>query len=460
MIYVASFAVTFCVIDCLFSCMRPTPAFIRSLRWASFAPQSASDIVATVQYAAEHDLPIHARGSGSGVAGESLGPGLVLDMSRYLSRIRFGDDETVATVQSGVVLADLNRTLRQAGRRYGPDPATRSITTMGSVLATNASGSHFLRSGSPRDTVESMRVVTVDGELIELSQHSVNDDDTAGRLARGIIEISNQFGTLIQSHTKSTRLQGGYRLDDVVDRSGQVDLAKFIVGSQGTLALIVDATVRTEAIPAHRGVVLLFFHRLDSAARCAVASLKHGPVACDLMDRRLLQIARDSESRFSQILPREAEAMLLIELQGESLEELNDRLNVARDELSRGTDGAFSSIATVKQAERDLYWALCRRVIPRLSRVRSSQVPLPFTDDLSTPPEQLPNVITAIQDTLKRNQTTATFFAHAGHGQLNVRPFLDLGDPKDRAACKPCLNRSPKWSGVMAAKSAWRMQQA
>ena len=395
-------------------------------------PRTASDVVATAQYAAEHDLAIHPRGSGSGVAGESIGPGLVLDFSRYMQRITTSDDRSRVTVQSGVMLADLNRSLRHEGRWYGPDPMTRSITTMGSVLATNASGSHYLRSGSARDTVESMRVVTVDGELIEMNRHRASDESAAGRLARGIVEIRNQFRESIDRFSAAPASRGGYRLDDVVDETDQVDLAKFMAGTQGTLGIMIDATVRTESIPAHRGVVLLFFYRLDSAARGAVRAANHGVVACDLMDRRLLRIALETDTRFEKVLPREAEAMLLIEIQGESLGDLFDRLSVIREDLTRGSDGAFSSVDTVEPSESDLYWALSRRVIPRLARVKGPLAPLPFTDDIWVPPVNLPDVLTAVQDTLKRLETTATFFAHAGHGELDIRPFLNLADSGDR----------------------------
>ncbi len=395
-------------------------------------PRTVADVIATVQYAAEHDLSLHPRGAGSGVAGESLGRGLVIDFSRFMRRITVAPDGSTVTVQSGAVLAEVNRSLRPLQRRFGPDPVTRSITTMGSVLATNASGSHCLRSGSARDTIDSMRIVTIEGELLELSRHHKDDGGTEGRLARGVAEIRHQFQTLIDKRAGAPKSRGGYRFDDIVDEAGNVDLAKFLVGSQGTLGILVDATVRTESIPTHRGVALMFFHRLDSAARCAVAALHHGLVACDLMDRRLLQIARDTDPRFAKLLPREAEAMVLIEIQGESLGDLYDRLAILQQELASGPDGAFASVDTVRQSERDLYWALSRRVIPRLYRFKGSESPLPFTEDLSVPPASLPDVLTAIQDTLKRNQTTATVFAHAGHGQLHLRPFLDLGNANDR----------------------------
>ncbi|TWU08345.1 anaerobic glycerol-3-phosphate dehydrogenase subunit C [Stieleria varia] len=399
-------------------------------------PQTASDVIAVMEYADQHDLAIHARGGGSGSAGESIGRGLVMDFSRYMRRIDASSDGALVTLQSGSTLAELNRNVAKHGRWFGPDPMTRSITTIGGVLSTNASGSHFLRSGSARDAISSMRVVTADGNLLDLSVHRVDEPGPAGRLARGLLEIRNQYREQIEAQSTMPACRGGYRLDglfgeDTTGHGVTVDLAKFMVGTQGTLALIVDATVRTELIPKHRGVLLLFFHRLEFAARCAVRALEHGLVACDMMDRRLLEIARETESRFASILPRETEAMLLIELQGESLADLNDRLALVQRDLSTGPDAAFASTATTEQSQRDMFWALCRRAIPRLARVKGAGAPVPFTEDIAVPPEKLPRMLTEIQDTLKKNQTTATIFAHAGHGQLHVRPFLNLRDPED-----------------------------
>lgn len=395
-------------------------------------PRTAADVVATVKYAGEHDLSLHPRGAGTGMAGESLGKGIVLDFSRYMRRVELNEDASVATVQSGVVLGDLNRVLKSHGRWFGPDPVTRSITTMGSVLATNASGSHYLRSGSARDAIQSLRVVTIDGQLLDLHQHQPEDDDGPGKLARGVTEIKTQFQELLDQQPSAAKSRGGYRLNDVVADDGKVDLAKFMVGTQGTLGIIVDATVRTEAMPQHRGVVLLFFRRLDWAARCAVASLNHGLVACDLMGRRLLQLARESDPAIADAIPRESEAMLLLEMQGKSLDDLRDRLDVVRREFRDQSQGAFATLMTVDQKERDRYWAISRRVIARLARIKGTGAPLPFTEDIWLPHSVLPEALGDIQDILKNNQTTATLFAHAGHGHVHIRPILDLGNANDR----------------------------
>lgn len=395
-------------------------------------PRSVADVIALVQYACEQDLPLHPRGSGSGVAGESVGPGLVVDFSRYMRRMQINSGDDTVRVQAGATLAELNRQLRPMRRWFGPDPATRSITTMGGVLAVNASGSHYLRSGSARDNIDSLRVVTVDGECLELSRHHPNDPGTPGRLARGLTEIRNQYASCIEQLSDAPPARSGFRFDGVFDRDGVVDLAKFLVGTQGTLATIVEANVCTEPMPTHRGVVMMFFHRLESAARSAVRSLEYGPVACDLMGRRLLGIARETDRQFERMLPREAEAMLLLELQGESLNELNDRIRILQAELSRGPDGAFSSTAAMDQPTRDTFWALCRRVTPRLSRLKGPGMPLPFTEDIAVAADKLPEVLAAIGKTLRENQCTATIFAHAGHGQLHVRPFIDLSNSEER----------------------------
>jgi FAD/FMN-containing dehydrogenase/Fe-S oxidoreductase len=406
-------------------------------------PRSTADVVAVTQYAAEHDIPIHARGSGSGVAGESVGHGLVVDFSRYMRRMQFeqAGNPTSVNVQAGLTLAELNRNLKPHNVWFGPDPANRSVTTMGSVLAVNASGSHFLRSGSARDNVDSLRVVMVDGEWLDLSKHHPTEPGTPGRLARGLLEIKTQHQAAIEALESAPPARGGYRFDGVFEPDGRVNLAKFITGTQGSLALIVDADVRTEPRPDERGVALLFFHRLESAARAAVRSLQYGPVACDLMGRRLLGIARETERRFEVLLPREAEAMLLLEFQGKSLTELRDRIEVTCGELTHGPDAAFSTVSATDQATRDQYWALCRRVTPRLGQLKGGGLPIPFVEDIAVPPKILPEALAAIQNTLRDAESTATVFAHAGHGQLHIRPFIDLANPADREKMRVVANR-------------------
>ncbi len=435
-------------------------------------PRSAEDVIACVRYADEQNLSVHARGAGSGVAGESLGRGLVIDFSVYMRRWRPDGPpgealpgspsgkpsatqpppdavgSSLVRVQPGVVLAELNRELAPVRRQYGPDPATRSVTTMGSVLAVNASGSHFLRSGSARDTVRSIELVTASGELLELSSHWPGEPTAAGRLARGVWDVFRQHRDVIEADMRQRGTANGVRFDGVIEPfeslsanlptpQTRVNLARLIVGTQGTFGMITDATLATEPVPLHRGVALFFFRRLDAAAQGAVAAVRHGVAACDLMDRRLLEIARDTEWAFAQLLPRDAEAMILVEMQGDAVGELRGRLAKLEDELCRRQKLAFASTTTMERQQRDLYWALSRRVIPRLYRVRGDHNPVPLIEDVWVPSEAIPKALVSIQEVLRKFQITATIFAHAGHGQLHIRPFIDLASAKDTARLRP-----------------------
>ena len=396
-------------------------------------PRGLSDVVACVQYAAKNQLPIHARGAGSGVAGESLGAGLVLDFSFYMRRVLEVMEDRVR-IQPGIVHAELNRTLAPYGRLFGPDPATRSVTTMGSVLALDGSGSHWPQYGSARGRVERLQVVLADGSVIEAENVPIDQTDAdprRGEIVRRVVDlIQRHQPEITKGRPKSFVNRSGYHVYDIL-RDNQLSLADLIVGSEGTLGLITEATVRTDPRPKHRGVVLLFFDRLENAAQAALLLSTMGVSACDLMDRRLLTISREVDVRFDMIIPREAEAMLLVEQSGSDANELRERLKQVIARVQRRKKLAFDSRMTMDKEERDLFWHLARRVVPRLHRLRGSTRPIPFVEDIAIPPQALPEFLVTVQNVQKAHQVTATLFAHAVHGQLHIRPFLDLSNPDD-----------------------------
>ncbi|MCA9269036.1 MAG: FAD-binding oxidoreductase, partial [Planctomycetales bacterium] len=391
----------------------------------------SSDVVACVQYAYEHGIPIHARGAGTGLAGESLGPGIVLDFSRYLRRIvAIGDD--YVRVQPGVVHAQLNRELAARGRVFGPDPATSSVTTMGSVLAIDAAGSYWLRYGSASRHVVSLQIVTADGRMLEVGRESLMEasqaEDGRRELVGQLAELVHREAATIAAHQPRSMVnRSGYRLSGILDE-GHLDLGRLLVGSEGTLALITEATVRTQPLPGARGVALLFFDRLEAAATASLQIPPLGAVACDLMDRRLLSIAREADARYERLIPSAAEAMLLVEFHGQRPEDVRRPLAELVSKLHHAEHLCFDARTTTDPEDVEFFWQLPRRVVPMLYRLRGNERPLPFVEDIAVPPGQLPEFLRRLQDCLKRHEVTASLFAHAGHGQLHVRPFLDLGN--------------------------------
>jgi FAD/FMN-containing dehydrogenase/Fe-S oxidoreductase len=398
-------------------------------------PRNAGDVAATVVYARENQLPVHARGAGTGLAGESLGPGIVIDFSSHFRRVLAIDGDSVR-LQPGVVHERLNAQLRLQGRLFGPDPAMSHVTTMGSVVALDGCGSHWLKYGSARRHVRSLEVVLADGSMISAGQEPLVDDvshDPSPRkreLVNGLVALVKQYASAIREHQpKSLVNRCGYQVADVLT-NGHFDLARLLVGSEGTLALTTEITLGTQSLPKQQGLALLLFDRLESAARAVQEVLPFGPAACDLMDRRHLALARESNPRYDTLIPATTEALLLVEFQSDDPLELRERVRQATDRVRRRKRLAFDSRQAFTPSEMDLYWHLARKVVQTLYRLKGTTRPLPFVEDVAVPPETLPGFLVEMQNILKRHQVTATLFAHAGHGQLHLRPFLDLADPE------------------------------
>ncbi len=397
-------------------------------------PRTVEDVVKTVGYAAEHDIALFPRGGGSGLAGQSLGRGLILDFSRHMRRAQAPVGNTVR-VQCGIVQADLNRTLGAHGLLFGPDPATRSVSSIGSMLSIDAAGSHYPRYGSAGDCVQSLQVVLASGEVVELNRHAWAEDNQD---ATTTSQLASQIGLLLQRNSAlllrppwSDVARGcGYRIEKTLD-GDRVDLARLICGSEGTLGIITEATLKLDPIPAVRGVVLLFFERLDAAAKAAIDIAGEEISACDLMDRRLIEIVRDADLAYAALLPKGTEAMLLVEMQGDDPVNVRQRLNQIVQRLQRRGRMLISYRLTTDREERDWLWRLARRVIPRLYRLKGSTRALPFVEDIAIPPKRLPEFLIEVQNILKSHRVTATVFAHALHGHLDLRPFLDLSSPED-----------------------------
>ncbi|MEZ6137397.1 MAG: anaerobic glycerol-3-phosphate dehydrogenase subunit C [Pirellulaceae bacterium] len=398
-------------------------------------PRTTTDVSELLKYCQQHELAVYPRGGGSGLAGQSLGRGIVVDFSRYMRRIQTPASGTVR-VQCGVVQADLNRELGKHHLLFGPDPATRSVSSIGSMIAIDAAGSHFPRYGSAGDCVESLQVVLPSGEVVELSQHDWATDSasesTVNLIAQQVGLLLQQSSALLLRPPWSDIARGcGYRVEKVLD-GDRVNLARLMAGSEGTLGIITEATLRTAPQPNVRGLLLLFFSRLETAAKASVDLARENLAACDLMDRRLLEIARETEPTYATISPRGAEAMLLIELDGPEPAEVRQRLMQILLRLQRRGKPVVSYRLTTDNRERNLLWRLARRVIPRLYRLKGSMRPLPFVEDISIPPKRLPEFLLEVQNILKAERVTATLFSHALHGQVDLRPFMDLSNSEDQ----------------------------
>ena len=407
-------------------------------------PRGRDDVVHLTRYAQEHDLPLVPRGAGSGVAGGALGRGLVIDFSRHMTEIEHVGDQHVR-VQTGVVRDRLNERLRERGRYFPPDPANSFATTIGGMIGVDAAGSHAVRVGSTRDHVESLELVLTGGSTFEVGRESLKDhlgsrqsrtseaDDVRSdnqelkqRLISRLAQLLADNASLIaERQPPLIRNCCGYHLRTVL-ADGELHVPRLLVGSEGSLALFTEATLHTAPLPAYRGVTLLLFTELESAIRTVHAINDEQPSACDLMDRRIMSLAREAHPRFASLIPQSAEAALLIEQTGLTEREVNDRLrNVAKAARSQNKHVVVAQ-QTVDLAEIEFLWSLPKRVVPLLARVKGDRRPVPLVEDIAVPPESLHEFLRASQRVMQKHQITASLYAHAASGQVHLRPFLSV----------------------------------
>ena len=412
-------------------------------------PLHTQDVVACVQYANEHHISVHARGSGSGLAGESLGSGIIIDFAHSMRRILGFNGESIR-FQPGVILARLNQYLAKHRRMFGPDPSNPEVTTMGSVLALDNSGSHWLKYRSPRMHIEELEVVLADGSVLRLSnklnletlcaipiKRALSDPIETPTISR-LDEIQHRLRGILTTHQQTIREHTpvapvhrcGYHLSDLLEDE-HIDLTKLLVGSEGTLGLITEATVRTSPLPDNCGVLLLFFDRLDKATQASQLLVNMDISACDLLDRRLLVMARETDPRFVRSIPDDAEAMLLVEVEGDSRNDIREHLARISESIQQTHRLAFASRIALEQAEIEQAWSIPQNVIPTLYRLEGSTRAIPFIEDISVPPDKLPDVLPQIHASLQKHETTASLFGHLGHGVLHIRPFLNVDDKGD-----------------------------
>ncbi len=400
-------------------------------------PAGTADVVACVNYARENDLTIIPRGAGSNVLGASIGNGLILDFSYSMRQILAVDRDTVR-VQPGLILGDLNHHLASHGKMFGPDPSTRNISTIGGLLSLNRSGSRWLKTGTPREHVVSIEMVLASGEVVQFDsrlgqqvnpdlqnvQKSFESTQYEGRI-KTIIDRNTQLIAESQPNVKIN--QAGYHVYDIVE-GDEVDLTRLLVGSEGTLGVITEVTLRTIPIPRHRGAVLFFFHRLESAAVAAVDIASSGVVACDLMDRRLLRLARENDARYAHVIPDDAEAMLLVEFEANDDGELRKKIDGLVQRVVRRKKWAFDHRSATQQQQRDFFWRMARRAVPTLYRMQGNRRAVPFVEDMGIDPKRLPEFLKEVHAVLNHNEVTASIFSHTPQGTVHVRPFVTIGN--------------------------------
>ncbi|HEY3754093.1 MAG TPA: FAD-binding and (Fe-S)-binding domain-containing protein [Pseudonocardiaceae bacterium] len=380
-------------------------------------PRHVDDVLATIETCRTDGVPLTCRGAGTSIAGNAVGPGVVLDFSRHLNRVLSIDpDQRTATVEPGAVLDVVSSAAGRFGLRFGPDPSTHSRATIGGALANNACGARALRYGRSVDNVVDLDVATVDGTrftatALAEAPEAVRDPLTA--LVRAKLgPIRTEFG-------RFARQGSGYLLDSLLPENG-ADLARFLCGSEGTLAVTLGATVRLVTRPKATALAVLGYADLPAAAEAVPALRGTDLVALEGMDSRLVEVLR-RRGRTLPDLPAGG-GWLFAELGGDTLAEALD----AAAKLTATAD-CIDSVVVTGEAAASL-WRAREDGAGLGGRTPADQPAWPGWEDSAVPPERLAEYLREFRALLDRFSLDGLMFGHFGDGCVHSRIDFPLAD--------------------------------
>jgi FAD/FMN-containing dehydrogenase/Fe-S oxidoreductase len=406
-------------------------------------PEDAADVRAAVAVAADHDVPVLPRGAGTSLAGQAVGPGcVVLDCSRHMDSVLDVDpDARTATVQPGVVQDDLDAELADHGLKFAPDPASSNRATVGGGVGNNSTGAHSVRYGITDAYVEELRAVLADGSTLHAREvvldspeweDLVDGDDRAAEIHRTVREVVEaNHDEIADRYPDLKRCVSGYNLNKVVHENDDgdvvINLAKLLVGAEGTLGVVTEVTVSLVTVPEETAVALYCFEDLLAALRAVPVALKHDVSAVELMDDEVFRLAAESTeyAEYVEAIPEGTAAALMLELDSE----LHDDFGAAiaeTDEALLADGEAFDVVEARDDATQADLWKLRKAAIPLLMSMEGDPKPYPFIEDASVPPGELAAYVEQFQQVLADHDTSAAYFAHAGVGTLHIRPVLNL----------------------------------
>jgi FAD/FMN-containing dehydrogenase/Fe-S oxidoreductase len=433
-------------------------------------PRDEADVVAAVQTAAEFGAPILPRGSGTSLAGQTVGAAVVLDFTPHMRAVLEVDPaERWARVQPGVVLDELNALLRPHGLKFAPDPATSSRASIGGMIGNNSSGARSVQYGKTVDHVLALRVVLADGSVADLEELPPAEWEARasrrgfeGRIYAETQRLCREHAAEVEARfPRIMRRVGGYNLDEFV-RHGRRNLAKLVVGSEGTLATVVEARLNLVPVPRCTGMLVSLFDDLLESLRAIPVILPHRPAAVELLDRVVLDLTRNNRElaaarAFIRVADGEGEpeAALFTEVDGDTPEEVAARL----EEIAAGLEAAgrgYGHLRLTDAASQKDVWTVRKAGMGVLMGMKGDIKPATFVEDTAVDPNVLADYIRDFRAMLAEYGLDACYYAHASVGCLHIRPILNLKEPEDLRRMREIAARVAdlvlRYGGAMSAE--------
>ena len=424
----------------------------RELPAAIVIPKSVDDIRKVIAFANEYNQSIIPRAAGTSLAGQCVGDGIVVDVSKYLTKIlEYNEAESWVRVQPGVIRDQLNDFLKAKGRFFSPITSTANRATIGGMVGNNSCGTTSIQYGSTRDHVIEINAILYDGsevvfkELTETEyQNKLLLQNTEGEIYRQIdTELSNEVvrKRIIDSFPKASihRRNTGYAIDYLLqmnpfdkESTKGIDLCKLICGSEGTLAFITEIKLHLDHLPPSEVlVVAAHFQTLSDSMKATQIAMKHNPSLCELVDKIILDCTKTNKEQAANrfFVKGDPAAVLMVEFRADDLESLDAKANGFINEME-SYNSAYAFTKTYGEKTKKI-WALRSAGLGLLSNIPGDKKAVACIEDTAVDLDDLPEYIEEFTKLMEGFGQRAVYYAHAGAGELHLRPILDLKKKSD-----------------------------
>ncbi|MGM0504140.1 MAG: FAD-binding and (Fe-S)-binding domain-containing protein [Bacteroidota bacterium] len=423
----------------------------REIPLAVARPKDKTDLIKLVKFANQHETSIIPRTAGTSLAGQVVGNGIVVDISRYFTQIiELNAEERWVRVQPGVILDELNMYLRPYGLFFGPETSTSNRCMIGGMVGNNACGSHSIIYGTTRHHTLSTKVILSDGNEVEFKP--LNKPEFKEKLKGKSLEnkiyqhISKQLSKPeVQEEIRNEypdasiyRRNTGYAVDVLLeseifsDSGTPFNFSNLICGSEGTLGFITEIKLNLVDIPPKEiGLVAVHFKTKEEAFKANLVALKHHPGAVEMMDKTILNLTKDNheqqKNRF--FVQGEPGAILIIEFARHTPEEVEESCYKLIKSLKEAGLGYHYPVITNEDTQK--VWALRKAGLGVLSNMEGDARPVSVIEDSAVNVAVLPDYMADFQKILDKYNLECVYHAHIGSGELHLRPLLNLKDAKD-----------------------------
>ena len=389
-------------------------------------PQSEDDIQEVCRYCYSKNVPVTARGAGTGLLGQSLSDSVLIDCTKHMNKISEIADDYVL-IEPGIVKGVLDRELKKRGKFLPPDPASSNYCTIGGMIANNSSGSHCLSYGNTIDFIKEIRVAYSDGSsglLGDIKHAAIGElgNDGNGRLMKSLFELlSGQSVSLKEHYPQVSKNSCGYRLDALID-GDYFSPQKLFAASEGTLGIVTSAKMRIIDIPTYRHLLVLGFENLLSAVDVVPLILKFNPAALELLDHSVFSFREKIGN--NNTVTGGIDCLLFVEFAGDDLTDVEINVNLCLDKLSYRCV-LIESVADEQGIVR--IWQARKNALNRIMKLTiGSRKPIGLIEDTVVSPNLLYEYTQYLQQVYSHYKVDYVIYGHAGDGNLHTRPLIDV----------------------------------